>query len=33
MDLMADLQARGLVHDSTDPSVLAGRLASGPIGV
>ena len=33
MDLLADLQARGLVHDSTDSSALADRLASGPIGV
>ena len=33
MDLLADLQARGLVHDSTDRSALAGRLQAGPIGV
>jgi tyrosyl-tRNA synthetase len=33
MDLIADLQARGLIHDSTDLSVLAARLRSGPIGV
>jgi tyrosyl-tRNA synthetase len=33
MDLIADLQARGLIHDSTDLSALAARLQSGPIGV
>jgi tyrosyl-tRNA synthetase len=33
MDLLADLQARGLIHDSTDLTALASRLASGPIGV
>jgi tyrosyl-tRNA synthetase len=33
MDLIADLQARGLIHDSTDLSALAARLHSGPIGV
>ena len=33
MDLLADLEARGLVHDSTDRTALASRLASGPIGV
>jgi tyrosyl-tRNA synthetase len=33
MDLLADLQARGLVHDSTDTAALAARLAAGPIGV
>ena len=33
MDLLADLEARGLVHDSTDREALAARLASGPIGV
>ncbi|HET9546769.1 MAG TPA: tyrosine--tRNA ligase, partial [Desertimonas sp.] len=33
MDLLADLQARGLVHDSTERSALAGRLQAGPIGV
>jgi tyrosyl-tRNA synthetase len=33
MNLFADLQARGLIHDSTDPAALADRLASGPIGV
>ena len=33
MDLIADLVARGLVHDSTDLDALRARLASGPIGV
>ena len=33
MDVLADLNARGLVQDSTDQSFLAARLASGPIGV
>jgi tyrosyl-tRNA synthetase len=33
MDLLADLDARGLVHDSTDRAALAARLAAGPIGV
>jgi tyrosyl-tRNA synthetase len=33
MDLLADLEARGLVHDSTDRAALAARLADGPIGV
>ncbi|MGD9703483.1 MAG: tyrosine--tRNA ligase [Acidimicrobiia bacterium] len=33
MDLIADLEARGLVHDRTDPDALRARLASGPIGV
>ena len=33
MDLLADLEARGLVHDSTDRVALAARLASGPVGV
>jgi tyrosyl-tRNA synthetase len=31
MDLLADLDARGLVHDSTDRAALAARLAAGPI--
>ncbi|MFP3902552.1 MAG: tyrosine--tRNA ligase [Acidimicrobiia bacterium] len=30
-DVLADLEARGLVHDSTDRSALAHRLAEGPI--
>jgi tyrosyl-tRNA synthetase len=33
MDLLADLQARGLVHDTTDRAALAERLARGPIGL
>jgi tyrosyl-tRNA synthetase len=32
-DLLADLQARGLVHDATDLDALRARLADGPIGV
>ncbi len=31
MDLLADLDARGLVHESTDRRALAERLAAGPI--
>lgn len=31
--LLADLNARGLLHDSTDATVLEARLDSGPIGV
>src|SRR5688572_30919869 len=31
MDVLADLDARGLIHDSTDRAALAERLASGPI--
>jgi tyrosyl-tRNA synthetase len=30
-DLLADLERRGLVHDSTDRPALAARLASGPL--
>ncbi len=33
MDLLDDLHARGLVHDTTDLAALRGRLASGPIGL
>ncbi len=33
MDLLADLNARGLIHDSTDQTFLGARLAEGPIGV
>ncbi len=33
MDLLADLEARGLVHDSTDRASLAARLARGSIGL
>jgi tyrosyl-tRNA synthetase len=31
MDLLVDLERRGLVHDSTDREALATRLAEGPI--
>lgn len=31
--LLADLTARGLIHDSTDAAALEARLDSGPIGV
>ena len=33
MDLLADLEARGLVHDSTDRAALGARLAAGPMGL
>ena len=33
MDLIADLEARGLVHDTTDLDALRARLAQGPIGL
>lgn len=33
MDLLADLEARGLVHDTTDRDALRARLAAGPIGL
>jgi tyrosyl-tRNA synthetase len=33
MDLITDLDARGLIHDSTDRAALAARLATGPIGL
>ena len=33
MDLISDLDRRGLIHDSTDQAALAERLAEGPIGV
>jgi len=33
MDLIADLEARGLIHDSTDRDDLRARVAEGPIGV
>ena len=33
MDLIDDLQARGLIHDATDLDVLRARLAEGPIAV
>ena len=32
-DILADLDARGLVHDSTDRAALGARLAEGPISV
>lgn len=31
--VFGDLQARGLVHDSTDPAELSARLDRGPVGV
>lgn len=31
MDLLADLDARGLIHQSTDRAALAARLAEGPV--
>lgn len=33
MDLLADLEARGLIHDSTDREALRARIAAGPVGV
>jgi tyrosyl-tRNA synthetase len=33
MDLLDDLRARGLIHDSTDAAALAARLVQGPIGL
>lgn len=33
MDLLDDLAARGLVHDTTDLEALRSRLAAGPIGL
>jgi tyrosyl-tRNA synthetase len=33
MDLIAELQARGLIHVSTDVEALAARLAEGPISL
>jgi tyrosyl-tRNA synthetase len=33
VDLLAELDARGLVHDTTDRDLLAARLAEGNIGV
>jgi tyrosyl-tRNA synthetase len=32
-DILDDLQARGLLHDSTDPDALRERLAAGPVTV
>jgi tyrosyl-tRNA synthetase len=31
MNLFEDLQARGLIHDSTDATALSARLAAGPV--
>ena len=31
MDILSDLEARGLIHDTTDRDALASRLAAGPI--
>jgi tyrosyl-tRNA synthetase len=33
MDFLADLEARGLVQDSTDRAALRARIAAGPVGV
>jgi tyrosyl-tRNA synthetase len=33
MDLIADLEQRGLIHDSTDREHLRARLAEGPLGI
>ena len=33
MDLLADLEARGLVQDSTDLEALRMRINAGPVGV
>src|ERR1700755_1092809 len=33
MDFIADLEARGLIQDSTDRGALRARIASGPVGV
>src|SRR4051794_38243461 len=33
MDLLADLDARGLIHQTTDRHALAARLEQGPIGL
>jgi len=33
MDLLADLEARGLIQDSTDPDELRARIQAGPVGV
>jgi tyrosyl-tRNA synthetase len=32
-DILDDLRARGLLHDSTDPASLRDRLAEGPVAV
>jgi tyrosyl-tRNA synthetase len=31
VDILSDLEARGLIHDTTDRDALASRLAAGPI--
>ncbi|HAF68870.1 MAG TPA: tyrosine--tRNA ligase [Acidimicrobiaceae bacterium] len=31
MDILSDLEARGLIQDTTDREALAGRLAEGPV--
>jgi tyrosyl-tRNA synthetase len=33
MDLIADLETRGLIHDSTDREFLRARVMEGPVGV
>ena len=33
MDLLDDLEARGLIHNTTDRDALAARLGEGPIGL
>ena len=33
MDLLADLEARGLVQDSTDRGALRARISEGPVGL
>jgi tyrosyl-tRNA synthetase len=33
MDLLADLEARGLIQDSTDRDALRERISSGPVGL
>lgn len=33
MDLLADLEARNLIHDSTDREALRARLLEGPVGI
>ncbi len=33
MDLIADLEARGLIHDSTDREFLRARVKDGPVGI
>ena len=33
MDILADLEARGLIQDSTDRDALRARITAGPVGV